>query len=49
MPECNHCGGHVSDQFARVFADDHGRIHACLNCSANAGIAEVSRHRAQSA
>ncbi|WP_430540846.1 DUF7563 family protein [Natrialbaceae archaeon AArc-T1-2] len=49
MPECNHCGAHVSDRFARVFADEHGEIHACINCSANAGIAEVSRQRARSA
>jgi len=46
MPECDHCGGHVSDRFARVFADARGRILACPNCSANAGIAEVSRERA---
>ncbi|WP_424002074.1 DUF7563 family protein [Haloarcula salina] len=46
MPECDHCGAHVSDQFARVFADQRGHIRACPNCSANAGIAEVSRERA---
>lgn len=46
MPRCNHCDAHVSDRFARVFADDGGRVHACPNCSANAGIAEVSRERA---
>ena len=49
MPECNHCGAHVSERFARVFADEHGEIHACISCSANAGIAEVSRERARSA
>ena len=49
MPECNHCGAHVSDQFARVFADEYGHIRACPNCSANAGIAEVSRERAHEA
>ena len=47
MPECNHCGAHVSDRFARVFADEYGRIHACPSCSANAGIAEVARERAR--
>ncbi len=46
MPRCNHCDAHVSDRFARVFADEGGRVHACPNCSANAGIAEVSRDRA---
>jgi len=49
MPECNHCGAHVSDQFARVFADKYGHIRACPNCSANAGIAEVSKERAHQA
>jgi len=47
MPECNHCGAHVSEQFARVFADENGRVRACPACSANAGIAEVARQRAQ--
>ncbi|MEF8790173.1 MAG: hypothetical protein V5A61_08610 [Haloarculaceae archaeon] len=46
MPRCDHCDAHVSDRFARVFADGRGRIYACPNCSANAGIAEVSRERA---
>jgi hypothetical protein len=46
MPRCDHCEAHVSDRFARVFADERGDIHACPNCSANAGIAEVSRERA---
>jgi hypothetical protein len=46
MPRCDHCDAHVSDRFARVFADARGQILACPNCSANAGIAEVSRQRA---
>jgi hypothetical protein len=46
MPECQNCGEHVSQQFVRVFALDDGRVHACPSCSANAGIAEVTRHRA---
>lgn len=46
MAKCDHCDAHVSDRFARVFADGTGQIHACPNCSANAGIAEVSRERA---
>ena len=49
MPTCHHCGAHVSDQFARVFADESGRVHACPSCSANAGIAEVARERAPEA
>ncbi|QLG49750.1 DUF7563 family protein [Natrinema halophilum] len=46
MPKCDHCGAHVSEQFARVFADKHGKIHACISCSANAGIAEAAKERA---
>ncbi|WP_449421043.1 DUF7563 family protein [Salinadaptatus halalkaliphilus] len=49
MPTCNHCNGHVSERFARVFADENGEIHACTNCSANAGIAEAAKERARSA
>ncbi|WP_449405216.1 DUF7563 family protein [Haloferax marinum] len=47
MPVCDHCGSHVSERFARVFADKHGQVLACPNCSANAGIAEVARQRAR--
>ncbi|MFC7167284.1 DUF7563 family protein [Halospeciosus flavus] len=47
MARCNHCGAHVSEHFARVFADDDGRLLACPNCAANAGIAEVSKQRAR--
>jgi hypothetical protein len=46
MPTCDHCDAHVSERFARVFTDEHGELRACPNCSANAGIAEVSRERA---
>ena len=49
MPTCEHCDAHVSDRFARVFSDARGQIHACPNCSANAGIAEVAKRRAQDA
>ncbi|PSP44510.1 MAG: hypothetical protein BRD21_10820 [Halobacteriales archaeon SW_8_66_22] len=49
MPRCDHCGAHVSDRFARVFADKVGRIRACPSCSANAGIAEVAKERARNA
>jgi DNA-directed RNA polymerase subunit RPC12/RpoP len=45
MPSCDHCGSHVSERFARVFSDEHGRLNACPSCSANAGIAEVARRR----
>jgi len=45
MSRCNHCDEHVSEDFARVFADESGRVEACPNCAANAGIAEVARTR----
>lgn len=48
MPACDHCGAHVSERFARVFADEDGEVHACLSCSANAGIAESARERTRS-
>ncbi|GAA0217443.1 DUF7563 family protein [Halobaculum roseum] len=31
-PECLHCGGHVSERFARVFGDDADRVHRCQAC-----------------
>lgn len=46
MPDCDHCGAHVSDRFERVFADEQGRLRACPSCTANAGIAETARQRA---
>jgi hypothetical protein len=49
MPTCDYCDGHVSEGFARVFADEHGDVYACIDCSANAGIAEVARQRAREA
>ncbi|ELZ41598.1 hypothetical protein C463_12992 [Halorubrum californiense DSM 19288] len=49
MPSCEHCGTHVSERFVQVFGDKRGRVHACPNCSANAGIAEVAKERAQNA
>lgn len=49
MPRCDHCAAHVSDRFARVFADDGGDLMACPNCSPNAGIAEVAKRRARNA
>jgi hypothetical protein len=49
MPRCDHCGSHVSERFARVFADEMDRILACPNCSANAGIAEAARRRTRKA
>ncbi|MFB6073121.1 MAG: hypothetical protein ABEJ88_09150 [Halobacterium sp.] len=49
MPRCDHCDAHVSEDFARVFSDDDGRLHACPNCSANVGIEQVARNRGREA
>ena len=27
MPECDHCGEHVSERFERVFADEYGEVN----------------------
>jgi len=48
MSQCDHCGSHISDRFARVFADEFGQVFACPSCSANAGIAEAARDRTRS-
>ncbi|MFW5903622.1 MAG: DUF7563 family protein [archaeon] len=45
MSSCDHCGEHVSDQFARVFGNERGQVLACPNCSANAGIAKTVLER----
>lgn len=29
---CEHCGAHVSTDFARVYGDGDNRIHRCPNC-----------------
>jgi predicted RNA-binding Zn-ribbon protein involved in translation (DUF1610 family) len=47
MPRCKNCGEHVSDRFERVFGDDEGNVYACPDCSANAGIGEVTRDRSE--
>ncbi|MFW6153032.1 MAG: DUF7563 family protein [Halobacteriota archaeon] len=47
MPTCDNCHAHVSEGFARVFADEGGRILACPSCASNAGIADEARSRAR--
>jgi hypothetical protein len=32
MSECRNCGAHVSENFARVYGDNSGRVHACIAC-----------------
>jgi hypothetical protein len=47
MARCENCGEHVSERFRRVFADERGDVYACPNCSANAGIGDVTLERAR--
>jgi hypothetical protein len=49
MSTCDHCGGHVSEQFARVFADDAGTVRACPNCAPTEAIGRATRRRARAA
>lgn len=32
MVECDNCGFDVSNGYARVFGDNDGIVHECLNC-----------------
>ncbi len=38
MPECDSCGGHVTPDFHRVFADNDGVLHGCPECLQNTEI-----------
>lgn len=31
--KCEHCGAHVSPPFVRVFGDNTGTLHRCLECT----------------
>lgn len=31
-PQCQHCGAHVSERYARVAGDNDGTVHRCLHC-----------------
>ncbi|AXR77685.1 DUF7563 family protein [Natrarchaeobaculum sulfurireducens] len=39
---CLHCGGHVTNQFARVFGDDRDRAHRCGECDTYARLSRGS-------
>lgn len=36
MPECDNCGGHVTDQYHRVFSANDGTLYGCSECRDNA-------------
>jgi len=35
MPECDNCDSHVTQDFYRVFSDNDGTLHGCLECMSN--------------
>jgi len=41
MRECQNCGNHVSEQFARVFSID-GTVRACIECKTNRQVLDVA-------
>ncbi|WP_225935465.1 DUF7563 family protein [Halobaculum magnesiiphilum] len=41
-PECRYCGGHVSEQFARVFGDEVDRVHRCQACDSMSRLSRGS-------
>lgn len=47
MPQCDNCDAHISEGFARVFADEADRVLACPSCASNAGIADSARARTE--
>ena len=36
--ECRNCGGRVSADFARVFGDNDGVVHRCMQCTCQAHL-----------
>jgi len=32
MPECDNCGAHVSQDYARVFSGNDGVVDGCRDC-----------------
>ncbi|WP_135828956.1 DUF7563 family protein [Halorussus halobius] len=40
--ECRHCGAFVTDEFRRVFGDDHDRAHRCSECDTYARLSRGS-------
>ena len=35
MTTCTNCGGHISFDYVRVFADESGRVAGCPSCEAS--------------
>lgn len=37
---CQNCGTQVTPDFARVFGDNEGRVHGCLECMTGTDVRE---------
>lgn len=40
MATCNNCDGHVTEQYARVFAANDGTLHGCPACQKQGAMFE---------
>lgn len=40
MPECENCGSHVTNDFHRVFSDNNGVLHGCIECMTGSDLKE---------
>jgi hypothetical protein len=38
MPDCETCGGHVTERFQAVFGDNEGAVYACYECATHTGL-----------
>jgi DNA-directed RNA polymerase subunit RPC12/RpoP len=38
--QCQNCGSHVTDAFARVFGDNREHVYRCLSCANTAELLE---------
>jgi len=38
MTSCENCGAFVTDQFARVYGDNSGEVHACFECQTKTAV-----------
>ena len=44
MPECQSCGGFVTERFARVFGNNQDEVHGCLDCMSNTDVKNGGAH-----
>lgn len=45
MTECKNCGSQLTNQFARVYGNEHGEVFRCIHCvDPNEGGRSILRH-----